>query len=328
MAELSAAIRAAASVRSAQRMTAIRALIEGLSRGDVCRVFNVTGKTLSDWVRRFNARGIDGLVDAPRSGRSRRIPREKTAELCALIEQPERAKETHWTGKKFHGYLREALDLEVGYSTVLRWLQENDFRLKVPQPWPDRQDEALRQAFIERLGAWLRDERIDLWYLDEMGVEGDPRPRRRFAKRGSKPRVTRNGDHVRMNVTGMVCPRTGQFYALEFSHNDTEMFQVFLEHANADLAFERPRNLLICDNAAWHKAASLRTGRFERVFLPPYSPDLNPIERLWLLIKAEWFADFTAKTRDQLIARLDLALRWAIARSEENQSTCAIRTKL
>jgi len=42
--------------------------------------------------------------------------------------------------------------------------------------------------------------------------------------------------------------------------------------------------------------------------LPPYSPDLNPIERLWLLLKAEWFADFFAKNREQLIDRIDQAL--------------------
>ena len=63
-------------------------------------------------------------------------------------------------------------------------------------------------------------------------------------------------------------------------------------------------------------------------FLPPYSPDLNPIERLWLLIKAEWFTDFIAKTRDQLCERLDQALCWAMDRDTANQATCAIKKKL
>jgi len=35
---------------------------------------------------------------------------------------------------------------------------------------------------------------------------------------------------------------------------------------------------------------------FESRFLPPYSPDFNPIERLWLRLKADWFADFLTKT--------------------------------
>ncbi len=93
--------------------------------------------------------------------------------------------------------------------------------------------------------------------------------------------------HLRMSVSGMVCPRTGEFSALMFSHTDT---QVFLDYANQDLQLQRKRNILFCDNASWHKNASLKWGNFERVFLSPYSPDLNPIEKLWLIMKAEWFS--------------------------------------
>lgn len=49
---------------------------------------------------------------------------------------------------------------------------------------------------------------------------------------------------------GMVLPGKGAFYALEFGHSDTEIFQIFLDHANRAMEFERPRNLLIQDNAS------------------------------------------------------------------------------
>jgi len=39
---------------------------------------------------------------------------------------------------------------------------------------------------------------------------------------------TKNGGHLRMNVIGMVCPRTGQFFAIEASHSDSVMYQAFL----------------------------------------------------------------------------------------------------
>jgi transposase len=196
----------------------------------------------------------------------------------------------------------------------------------VPQPWPDRQDEGRRQEFKNNLGTLLQDPTVELWFGDESGFEADPRPRRRWAKKGEKARVTHNGGHVRMNATGMVCPRTGQAYFLEFSHTDGDVFQEFLNHANADLSPERPRQIFILDNASWHKRKCLNWGRFEPLYLPPYSPDLNPIERIWLLIKAEWFSDFVAQERQELIARLDKALLWAISRQEENKRTCAIRT--
>ncbi|MBI5252671.1 MAG: transposase, partial [Desulfomonile tiedjei] len=60
----------------------------------------------------------------------------------------------------------------------------------------------------------------------------------------------------------------------------------------------------------------------------PYSPDLNPIERLWLLMKGEWFSHFYARSRDELNDRLIHALNWIIDRKELNKKTCSIPTKI
>ncbi len=328
LAELETAAKASSVQRSYVRLMAIKALIMGLPHKQVAALFGVNEDSVSRWVRRFNQRGIDGLTEGPRSGRPPKISGEQAYEYSKLVLHPELVNETHWTGRKFHGYLTRHCQMEAGYSTLMRWLHDEDFRLKVPRPWPDGQDEEKRKAFIELIRKFLGDQCVDLWFLDECGVEGDPRPKRRFAKKGDKIRQAYGGAHLRMNVTGMVLPRKGEFYALEFSHSDTEIFQIFLNHANRDIKFERPRNLLILDNASWHKSKSLDWGEFEPIFLPPYSPDLNPIERLWLVMKDEWFSGFYAKTKDQLIERLTDALRWLMTRQDENTKTCDVPTEL
>jgi transposase len=326
--ELETSAQAAISRRSHVRLMAIKALIMGVAHATVAELFGVCVRTLGRWVLRFNQGGIDGLIERARPGRPCKITPELSDQYEELIEHPDRANYTHWTAKKFHGYLRRELDQEIGYRTVVRWLHRQDFRLKVPRPWPNGQDEEKRQAFVHQIKAFLEDQEIDLWYLDETGIEGDPRPRRRWAKRGQKIRQPYQGTHIRMSATGVVCPRTGEFYALMIPHSNTTVFQIFLDNANADIGFERKRNLLILDNASWHKSKSLNLGRFERVFLPPYSPDLNPIERLWLLMKGEWFSDFYARSREELTEHLINALNWIIDRRELNKKTCGIPTKL
>lgn len=326
--ELETAIKCAPTLRSSRRLMAIKALIMGIDYAAVARLHDADERTLQRWVSAFNREGIDGLIEKSRSGRPRKIGKDKQAEIVDLIAHPEKAAQTHWTGRKLHGWLRREFDLEIGYSTLMRFLREQRFRLKVPQPWPDRQDPERRKAFCERLKALLEDEGVELWFGDETGVEGDPRPRRRWIKIGEKGRVTKNGDHVRMNVCGIINPRTGRAFFGEFTHSDTDVFQAFLDEANKHLDFERPRQLLVLDNASWHRPKRLRWGRLEPLYLPPYSPDLNPIERLWLLIKREWFTDFVAKDRDHLIQRLDQALRWAIGRGEANSKTCSIKTEI
>ena len=326
--DLEVAIRCTPTKVAHGRLLAIKTLLLGIDFDTVCRIHDVCERTLQRWISDYNEFGIDALLDAERTGRPRAIPKEQVEGLKELVENPAMAGYQHWTGRKFHGHLRDKLGIEVGYSTVIRFLHEQRFALKVPQPFPDRQDEALRRAHCERILALLEDPDVELWFGDETGIEGDPRPRRRWATVGTNPRVTKNGDHLRMNVCGIIAPRTGNAYLLEFTHSDSDTFQAFLDEANRDIAFERGRQILVLDNASWHKSRSLRWGRFEPLFLPPYSPDLNPIEKLWRYLKAEWFTDFVAKGLDDLIARIDQALLWAINRGEENRQTCPIKTRL
>jgi transposase len=103
LAELETAIRATPQKRGQMRMMAIRSLIMGLSHDTVATAFNVSRDTITNWVKRFNGAGIDGLLEQPRSGRPRKITAEQTPHCRELIEHPEQAGQTHWTGKKFHG---------------------------------------------------------------------------------------------------------------------------------------------------------------------------------------------------------------------------------
>ena len=53
-----------------------------------------------------------------------------------------------------------------------------------------------------------------------------------------------------MNVSGMIYPRSGQEFSLEFMHRDRELFQALLDEAYRLIILERPRNILIVDNAS------------------------------------------------------------------------------
>lgn len=171
----------------------MRALLIGQERANVAAIFNVSERTLSRWVAGFNESGIDGLTDEPRSGRPRALDPEKNDFYKELVKNPESADHAHWTAKKLHGYLTAELQEEVGYRTVVRWLHEQGFALRVPRPWPDRQDQAKRQQYLVKLAEWLKNDDIELWYSDESGFEGDPRPRRRWVEVGSEPTRVKNG---------------------------------------------------------------------------------------------------------------------------------------
>ena len=126
-------------------------------------------------------------------------------------------------------------------------------------------DEKTVLEWINRFNA-----EVELWFSDEYGVEADPRPRRRWVEPGSKPTVPYSGSHVRRNIIGAVRPADGAFSSLVLDHCNTDVFQVFLD----TLAQEYPhkegiRQILIMDNASWHKTKSLCWYHFEAQYLPP-----------------------------------------------------------
>ena len=325
--ELRVAMEASPTKRGYIRLNALRLLLTGTPRATVCQIFCRSDRMVRLWIELYNRGGIDALRTKKPGGRKRKVKLERVREvLVPVLEHPAQAGVVHWTGVKLHGYLKEQLCVDLGYRTAVRWLHELDYHLRFPRPWPERQNEQDRQAFLERLGAWTRDPTVQLWFCDECGVEGDPRPRRRWVQPGQPRTVPYLGDHLRQNVVGAVCPQTGELFSLIVDGVDTDVFQFFLDRlAETVPKVAGQRQLLILDNASWHKAGRLNWHQFEPVYLPGYSPDFNPIERLWLRLKADWFWDFIARSDEKLTDRLCTALRSFMDQPGKTASICSIR---
>lgn len=313
-----------------RRLQALRWLYEGKSREEVAALSFFSTRQVLRFIHAFNLAGLDGLIPGRSSGRRRILPKEEVAEkIVPVIEDPSLAGQTHWTAVKLHGWIKQQLQAQLGYSTTVRYLHEQDYKLKVPRPWPLHQDEQQREAFCEKLRAWQQDEHTDVWFCDESGFEGDPRPRRTWTKIGKVRLSPYLGEHIRHNVFGAVRPADGRLCAMLFNLCDSQTFQVFLD----TLAQENPpvagrRAILVLDNASWHKVKRLNWHHFQPEYLPPRSPDLNAIERLWLRMKADWFNGWIAKNAAQLQDRLIEALQAFMAQPTSLQSQSLPKTSL
>ena len=125
--------------------------------------------------------------------------------------------------------------------------------------------------------------------------------RRRLTARGVQP--VGSGQHLFawFYVDGAVAPATGARVFLELPYLNAEGFQLFLD-AFAQ-AFADSLNLLLLDNSGAHTAQRLRSPANVRlVFLPPYCPELNPMERVWRDLKDDmaWqhFSNLAAQQDD------------------------------
>ena len=101
---------------------------------------------------------------------------------------------------------------------------------------------------------------------------------------------------------GAVEPLTGDGLFLELPRLTGECFQIFIDELSA--TFADTLNVVVLDNGRFHHAKSLVTpDNVVLIFLPPYSPELNPIERLWQDIKQKLFTQ-TYQTLAQMQQQL------------------------
>ena len=108
--------------------------------------------------------------------------------------------------------------------------------------------------------------------------------RRRLTARGVQPVGVIQHVFEWFYVYGAVEPTTGERFFLELPYLNADMFQLFID-AFAQ-AFPDSLNILLLDNSGAHTAQHLRWPEHVRpLWLPPYCPELNPIERVWRDLK-------------------------------------------
>ena len=271
----------------------------------VAQQFCRSDRVVRLWIAMFNLGGIDALTTKRPAGRGRRVKLERLRDLLVpVLENPRQAGELHGRESSSMDISRSSSVSRWGYSTTVRYLHELGYNLRVPRPWPERQNEEQRNAFLEQVRRWQADAGLELWFADECGWRAiRARGGAGAAAGADRPQGPYLGDHIRANVIGAVCPASGECCTMIFDGVDTDVFQYYLDFLAEEIPpLDSKRRLLIVDNASWHKAQRLNWHHFEVHYLPGYSPDLNPIERLWL--RLQFFSDFIAKSPEQLSQRL------------------------
>jgi hypothetical protein len=105
-----------------------------------------------------------------------------------------------------------------------------------------------------------------------------------------------------------VSPHDGRCASLVLPWVDAETMSMFLAHTAAE--FSPDVCVILLDGAGWHRANDLRIPSSIRlVFLPPYSPELNPVEHLWDYLRDNHFGNDTFSTLEAVIDRLCVGLR-------------------
>lgn len=127
--------------------------------------------------------------------------------------------------------------------------------------------------------------------------------RRCWAPQGLRPEVPVQIVRQYTYLFGATSPHDGVLDTLILPEVNAEAMSLFL----AEVAERHSQDyiLMVLDGAGWHRARELITPENMRlVFLPPYSPELNPIEHIWEEIREKWFPNLVFNSLEALEDRL------------------------
>ncbi len=126
----------------------------------------------------------------------------------------------------------------------------------------------------------------ELHFFDEARFGTHSKSGHGWFKTGSRTQVNVKLGFQNFYMYSSVNPVTGEDYTFITENVNTESFKCFLEQLSKQLG-ER-EIILVLDGASWHKSKDLKIPiNIMLMYLPPYSPELNPVERLWHYIKSK-----------------------------------------
>ena len=285
------------------RLRAMALMIEDtVSRAEISRRTGVDVQTLRDWVVRYNGSGVDGLRDAARPGRSPKLDESQTAQLVSWIDagpDPEANGASCWTVATIREWIKRRFDVDFTAEGVRRMLHRLDFRHVSPRPIHPRttleDQEDFRNNFSQLARALLPDgvsrEDVLVFFQDEARIGQKGMLTRVWARKGTRPRIPRDYRYGYVYLFSAACPETGDAVGHVCDKANAREMNRHLRDVGRELP-EGKHAVMVLDGAGWHKSKDLEIpSNVSLLHLPPYSPELNPIETVFSVLKHRHFAN-------------------------------------
>ena len=278
--------------QEALRTRVVKALREGMTQIEAAKLFHVSRASVNKWSR-LHEEGGKAALRSRKRGRppgTQLKPHEAALTVRTIVGRcPNQLRLPFylWTREAVQMLLEQKFGLEVSIWTVGRYLRR----------WGLTPQKPLRRAFEqdpEAVRRWLETEypaieqaakrqKAQIFWGDEMGLRSDHQAGRSYGKRGRTPVIPGTGQRFGCNMISAIANR-GKLLFMVFEEDfNSTVFVRFLKRLTRQV---KQQIFLIVDRHPAHKAAATtrwlkaNESRIRMLFLPTYSPDLNPDELL------------------------------------------------
>jgi transposase len=286
--------------RSWKRAQAVILAKQGWTAAHIATSLSGSIRSVKSWVAQYNRGGVEALRERPRSGRPRRLAPEHYPRLRQRLDAPPTPEDgvCALRGADVGRILEREFGAPMGRQAVDDLLHRLGYSDLMPRPHHEKANPEVQEFFkeivVEQIEAIAADhpaKEVPVYFQDEARFGTQGTIRRVWARKGSRPRAVRQNGREWLYVLMAVCAATGATSALIMPTLNTAVVNLFLEQFSGELP-AGVHAVLIWDGAGFHTGGDLVVpSNVSLIRLPPYSPELNPVENLWHYLRSHHWSN-------------------------------------
>ena len=333
LAELERLEREERDARRSKRLRIIILAIKGYTAPAIAMSLGLSRRICQDWVYRFNERGLEGLKDQWGGHRQGPLTPEQEQQMRQRLDVGPTPDDDACSlrGVDVQRILAQEFGVLRSLPAVYYLLHQLGYAYLRPRPRHRKFDAEAQTDFqlrlpeqIAAIAAEHPGKQVHVYFQDEARFGQQGTITNVWALKGSRPVAVRQTQYEYLWVLGAVCPDTGRAEGLLSPRLNTSVVNVFLQQFSQRLA-NNEHAVMIWDGAGFHRSKQLRVPEnITLVQLPPYSPELNPIENLWHYLKSHYWSNRAYADYDALEDAAIAAWQTAVLDPELMKSVCAI----
>lgn len=306
-------------IRLVKRILAIFALRDSNSPSQVATLLKVSIDSVLDWARRFLCYKLNGLKDKKSPGRPAKLNKSQKRLLANFIDAGPSAcgfSAACWRSPMIQHLILEKFNIFYSVHYLAQLLKSLGFSYQKAKFVADHLDEKKRQLWQQKTLAeaieLARQQNAYLLFGDEASFPQWGTLSYTWSRRGRQFEVKTSGKRKAYKVFGLIDYFTGKFFSQATESRLTSVsYEAFLTQV---LSQSKRRIVLVQDGARYHTSKAMQaffarhSERLTVFQLPSYSPDFNPIEKLWKKVKEQETHLHYFPTYESLKEKVDQAL--------------------
>jgi len=274
--------------RNRDKIKTILMLNDGYKSEEISRVLLIDSDTVTNWKKSFIKRkNIDSWYHYSYKSYNGKLTKKEELIFIEYLEN----NFVH-TSKQAINFVEQEFQKKYTESGMVSLLHKLGFVYKQTTLIPSKYDPKSQEAFkheYEKLEKELKDDEIVL-FMDGVHPQHNTTTSKVWIRKGKEKQIKSNTGRSRINLNGIYNPLTQDILVHESERINAEStIDFFKEIENYYKETDTKRIRIIVDNAKYYKNKTVKkyieTSRIELLFLPPYSPNLNLIERVWKLLR-------------------------------------------